>query len=182
MAASDEVLPSRGTFFEGDIAYQRANSEAIMSKFAAQSNFLNKFQTDIKEFKLNGSYSVATGIVFFDGLASFFYNSEIVGIGFSNGQSGSSGTTEFDLHWIDTAGVDQGTIFSVTPKIDSTSLDKTVAFQNLETGTTVSPTGVTLATFAKTTFLEGESVYMKLNSAMTEAQNCTFTIFYRPIN
>ena len=62
MANSDDVTSSREILKIGDIAYKRANSEAIMSRFAATNNFISKLQTDIKEFKMNGSYSVATGI------------------------------------------------------------------------------------------------------------------------
>ena len=182
MAATDIVPPNRTITLIGDVSYRRAVSEGLLNKVGAQSNFINKYQTDIKEWKLNGSYSVATGITFFDGVASFFYNTEIVGINFYNGGSGASGTTEFDIIWKDTAGVDQGSIFSTTPKIDSTSSDETIAFLNLETTTTIAPTGVTQAVFSKTTFLEGESVYLKLNTSMIAAQNCGVSLFYRPIN
>lgn len=183
MAASDLVNAVRGLFRLGDVAYRRANSESIMSKFAAQSNFVNQFQTDIKEYKLNGSYSVATGITFFDGVTNFFYNSEIVGIGFYNGKSGTSGTTEFDVKWKNQAGVTQGSIFSTTPKISSASANETVAFRNLQTGNDWgSTTGVTLPVLSKTEFLEGESLFLELNSAMSGATNCGLTIFYRPIN
>ncbi len=182
MAASDLVNAVRSLFRLGDIAYRRANSESIMGKFAAQSNFLNKFQTDIKEFKLNGSYSVATGITFFDGVASFFYNSEIVGINFYNGVSGTSGTTSFDLRYIDAAGVDQGSIMSTQASINSTSSNNSVGFESYETTTQIAPTGVTLPVLSKTQFLEGESVYLVLTSSMSEAQNCGLTIFYKPIN
>lgn len=182
MAATDPIAPVRRETLLGDIETNRPVSEGVLKDFGAQNNFINRYQTDIKEFKLNGSYSVATGITFFDGVASFFYNSEIVGIQFYNGRSGASGTTEFDLRWIDASGVDQGSIFSVTPKINSTSSDETVGFSNLTTGTTVSPTGVTLPTFSKTTFNEGESVYLVLTDSMVSAQNCGLTIFYKPIN
>jgi hypothetical protein len=183
MANSDDVTSSREILKIGDIAYKRANSEAVMSRFAATNNFISKLQTDIKEFKMNGSYSVATGITYFDGIASFFYNSEIVGVTFWNGQSGTSGTTEFDLRWQNATGTDQGSIFSVTPKINSTSSDETFAQRNLETGNdNGKTTGVTLPTFSKTQFLEGEAVYAVLNSSMVSAQNCGITIFYRPIN
>jgi hypothetical protein len=177
-----EVAPSRSIIFREDVAYRRSVSEAILTKVAAQNNFINAFQTDIKEFKLNGSYSVVAGIDFIDGVAPFFFNSEIVGIGFANEISGSSGVTEFDVRWLDTNSVDQGSIFSVTPKISSASSNKAVGFQNLVTGTTVSPTGITLATFSKTTFNEGESIYLTLPQTMTEASNASFTIYYRPIN
>lgn len=177
-----EITPSRKVIYQEDTAYRRSVSESVFTKFGAQSNFINTYQNDIKEWKLNGSYSVATGITFFDGVASFFWNSEIVGIFFYNGQSGSSGTTEFDIIWKDQAGVTQGSIFSTTPKINSTSSNETIGYKNLVTTTETSPTGVTLPVFSKTTFLEGESLYLKLNSSMVGANNCGLTIFYRPIN
>jgi hypothetical protein len=183
LAASDIVNAVRSLFRLGDVAYRRANSESIMNKFAAQSNFINYYQTDIKEYKLNGSYSVATGITFFDGVTNFFYNSEIVGIAFYNGRSGVSGTTEFDIKWKNQAGVTQGSIFSTTPKITSASSNETVAFRSLQTGNDHgSTTGVTLPVLSKTKFLEGESLFCQLNSSMVSAQNCGITIFYRPIN
>jgi hypothetical protein len=182
MAATDPVVANRKEFSEGDVSYLRTNSEAIMKKFAGEGNFINKFQTDTHRWCLNGSYGVATGITFFDGVNSFFYNTEIVGVSFWNGQSGASGTTEFDLRWIDTNGVDQGSIFSTTPKINSTSSSETVGFRNLTTSLDVSPTGVTLPTFSKTVFAQGDSVYLKLNGSMISAKNCGLAIFYRPIN
>lgn len=177
-----EITPSRSTIFQEDTSYRRAVSESILTKFGAQSNFINKFQTDIKEWKLNGNYGVAVGVNFLDGVASFFYNSEIVGIFYYNGKQGASGTTEFDIRWIDTSGVDQGSIFLTTPKINSTATDKTIGFANLTTGTSVTPTGVTQPVFSKTTFLEGESLYLALNDSMISASNCGLTIFYKPIN
>lgn len=182
MAASDIISPVRRETLLGDIETNRPVSEGVLKDFGAQNNFINKYQTDIKEWKLNGSYSVATGITFFDGIASFFYNSEIVGINFYNGQSGASGITTFDLIWKNAAGVTQGSIFSVAPSIDFTAASETVGYSNLTTGTTVSPTGVVLPTFLKTSFLEGESLYLELASSMVSAQNCGLTIFYKPIN
>lgn len=176
------INPVRSEIQQEDTAYRRSVSEAILTKVGAQNNFINKFQTDTHRWVLNGSYSVATGIVLFDGLTSLFYNSEIVGVSFWNGISGASGTTEFDLNWINTSGVDQGSIFSVTPKINSTASNLAYGFRNLTTSTDIQPTGVTLPTFSKTTFSEGEAIYLELNSAMTEAQNCGIAIYFKPIN
>ena len=182
MAATDQVTPIRELFLDGDVAYKRAVSEAMLKKHASQNNFVNLYQTDIKEWKLNGSYSVATGITFFDGIASFFFNSEIVGVNFYNGQSGASGTTTFDIKYKNVAGSTVGSIFSTLPSINSTSANETVAFRNLQTAVDIAPTGVILPVFSKTTFLEGESVFMELTGSMVSAQNCGITIFYRPIN
>jgi hypothetical protein len=177
-----DITPSRSIIQQEDTAYRRSVSEAVLTKVGAQNNFINTYQTDIKEWKLNGSYSVATGITFFDGVASFFYNTEITGIFFYNGQSGTSGITEFDIIWKNAAGVDQGSIFSTTPKISSASANEAIGFKNLITTTTVTPAGVTQPVFSKTSFLEGESLYLKLNSSMISASNCGISIFYRPIN
>ena len=181
MANSDIVTPSRENLRVGDVAYRRAVSESIFTKVAAQNNFINTYQTDIKEWKLNGSYSVATGITFFDGVASFFFSSEIVGVNFYNGQAGT-GTTTFDIKWKNAAGATQGSIFSTPPSISSAAANETIGFRNLVTATDVAPAGVTLPVFSKTTFLEGESVFMELTSAMGSAVNCGITLFYRPIN
>ena len=127
--------------------------------------------------------TISTSLFFFDGAIPFFYNSEIVGISFENGTAGASGITELDLIWINAAGVEQGSIFSTTPKIASTAQNKAVVLRNLVTGNDSGPTtGITLPVLSKTTFLEGESVYAKLNSAMSGAINCGISVFYRPIN
>jgi hypothetical protein len=182
MAKSDIVTPAREIFRVGDISYKRSVSEATFNRVAQTNNFIATFQNDIKEWKLNGSYSVATGITFYDGVASFFTKSEIVGIFFYNGTQGASGSTSFDIRWINSLGVDQGSIFSVLPSISSAASNNTIGFKNLVSGTNVSPAGVTLPTFSKTQFLEGESVYLVLTSAMVSALNCGLTIFYRPIS
>jgi hypothetical protein len=182
MAKTDIVTPAREIFRVGDISYKRSVSEATFNRVAQTNNFIATYQTDIKEWKLNGSYSVATGITFFDGVASFFTKSEIVGIFFYNGTDGASGVTTFDLRWIDSLGVDQGSIFSTLPSISSAATNNAIGFKNLVTSTSISPTGVTLPVFSKTEFLEGESVYLVLNSAMVSALNCGLTIFYRPIS
>jgi hypothetical protein len=181
MANSDEVTPSREILYIGDVAYNRANSEAIMSRFGATNNFINKFQTDYISFFLNGSYSVTAGNFGYDGAYTGFTKFEIVGVQIWNAISGISGTTALDVHWINQAGVDQGSIFSVTPKIDSTSSDGTRGFRNLETGNDFTMTGVTLPTLSKTTFLEGETLYLVVDSAMSQAQNTALTLNIRPI-
>lgn len=177
-----KIPPVRKELQLESIETNRPVSEGVLNDFGAQSNFINDFQTDNHRWVLNGSYSVATGITLYDGSISFFYNSQIVGVHFWNGKSGSSGVTEFDIIWKDVNDVVQGSIFSVTPKIANTSSDNSRGFSNLTTGTNFSPTGYTLPTFSKTTFLEGETLYMVLNGAMIEAQNSGISLHWKPIN
>ncbi len=182
MAASDPIAPARAILRQGDANFNRAATEALFSKMGAQNNFVNAYQVDQMRWPLNGLYSVATGITLFDGLSYFFYNSEITGVYFWNGKAGTSGTTDFDVIWQNTSGVTQGSIFSVTPKISSAAANVSSGFRNLVTTNDFSMTGVTLPTLSKTTFLEGERIYLKLNSAMVSANNCGLAIFWRPTN
>jgi len=177
-----EITPSRELLDEKDTAYKRSLSESIMTRFGATNNFIAKYQTDYASFFLNGSYSVSSGLFGYDGAYTGFYNFEIVGVQIWNAISGTSGTTELDIHWIDQSGVNQGSIFSTTPKINSTSANGTRGFRNLETGNDYTMTGVTLPELSKTQFLEGETLYLVINNAMIEAQNCALTLNIRPIN
>lgn len=184
MAASDLVNPSRKILRQGDVAYNRPVSEAILSVFAATNNFISKYQTDYHSFFLNGFYQFADineqyGM---DGAYTGFFAFEIVGVSIWNAIKGTSGTTELDVHWINQAGVNQGSIFSVTPKINSSASNATRGFINLETGNNYTMTGVTLPTLSKTQFLEGETLYLKVNNAMIAAQNCALTLNIRPRN
>ena len=181
MAKTDDVAAIREILKVGNVSHKTANSEAIMALFAGVSNFIAKYQTDYVSFFLNGSYSVATGIIGFDGAYTAFFRSEIVGVNIWNAISGVSGETEFDINWLDVNGVDQGSIFSVTPKIDSTSSDATRGFRNLETQTDFSMTGVTIPELSKTIFEEGETLYMVLNNSMVSAKNAALTLNIRPI-
>lgn len=173
------INPSREVIFQEDTAYQRSVSEVILSKFGAQSNFLNTYQVDQKEWILNGSFSVATGLDFWDGPRTFFFNSEIVAVSFWQ-ESAVSGTTRFDIRWLNSAGSDQGSIFSTKPQIATSA--RRIGFRNLVTGTTIAQSGVTLPVFSKTTFLEGQTIHLVLDSAMTQAFNAGIVVYFRPIN
>lgn len=177
-----DIAPVRSQIQDKDVAYRRSLSEAILTKVGAQSNFINQRQVDIIQWKLNGSYSASTDITFFDGVYSGFSNYEIVGMTVANGGAGSSGKSDYDLRWIDSSGIDQGTILSTKASINSTASANTIGIRNLATGNDVSPTGVTLPVFSKTTFLEGESIYFVLTDAMVSAFNTTVTLWIRPIN
>lgn len=173
------IQPFRQNVRQQDVAYRRSVSEVILSKVGSSINFINDFQTDSHRWNLNGIFSVAIGVDFYDGPQVMFYNAEIVGISFWQ-ERGTSGVTEYDIRWINAAGVDQGSIFSVTPKINQSGVK--IGFRNLFTGTTVSPSGVVIPTFSKTAFLQGESVYLRVLSSMSEARNGGVNIFYKPTN
>lgn len=177
-----DILEQRFNIQEEETDFESGVSEGAMTRMGAAVNFINKRQTDIKEFKLNGNYRVATDIGFYDGAACFFGKSKIVALYIYNGFQGLSGITEFDLCWIDQSGVDQGSIFSTKPTIDYTAVNNSIGFENYITTTLVEPVGVDMGVISKTEFLEGESVYLKLTDAMVGARNCGLTFFYIPIS
>lgn len=182
MASGDLVTPFRTNFRVGDVEADRPVSEALFNKVAQETRFINEFQTYEKTFRFNGSFSVATGITYFDGAADFFYNSQITGLAFRVGKTGSSGITTFDLRYGDQNNVDQGSIFSTLPTISSSAVDGARGFQSFTTGNSFIPTGVTAGVFNKTEFLEGEFVYGVLTTGAIEGFNCEVKFFYRPIN
>ena len=182
MADSDLVIPVREELRVGDVRYKAAISEAVFTRVAAQNNFINSYQVDYHSFFLNGSYGITSGNFGYDGAYTCFFNSEIVGVTIFNAVSGVSGVTDLDIRWINQAGIDQGSIFSTTPKIDSTSSNGTRGFRNLQTGNDYTMTGVTLPVLSKNTFLEGETLYLTVNGTMSSAQNCALTLNIRPIN
>jgi hypothetical protein len=190
MADTDIVNPNREILYIGDVAYKRANSEAIMSRFAATNNFISKYQVDYVSFFLNGSYSVTSGSFGFDGAYTAFTKSQIVGIQMWNAEAGSSGTTELDIRKLNTAGVDQGSIFSTTPKINSSASNAARVFRNYESGNDFNVTGGTLPVLnfndnidgvPAYVLQEGETIYLNVISTMISAKNCALTLNIRPI-
>jgi len=174
-----KILPSREVIFQEDTAYRRSVSEVILSKFGAQSNFINDFQQDAKKWIINGKFRANPGTIFFDGPEVLFFNTEIVGYSFWHEQ-GTAGQTRFDLRWRNQAGVDQGSLLSTKPVISNTA--SVVAFESFVTGFDITPAGVTMPVFNKTTFLQGEAIYFVIEQAQNNAKNTGMIIYYRPIN
>ena len=104
-----------------------------------------------RDFEANGRYRVGT---FIDNLFVFKKASTILGHTFSNGTTGTSGTTELDLKLTATPGGTYASIYSVTPKINATTAitsitrvgsTATVTLNNhgFENGNTVTISGAT---------------------------------------
>ena len=182
MAKTDDVVGLREILKIGQVSYKTANSEAIMKAFAAVSNFISKYQVDYHSFFLNGSYGVATGLFGYDGAYTFYHKSRIAGITIWNAISGLSGTTVLDIHWINASGANQGSIFSTTPKIDSSSSDATRGFRDFEESEDFTMTGVTLPVLSKSEFEKGDTLYIVINSAMASAKNAALTLNILPIS
>lgn len=175
-----EVPKARNNIPAESVRYRASVSEATFTTVASSIRFINENQYDTHGFYLNGGYAKAAGV---DGLDGFFvcqFDMEIIGISFFNNVAGTSGTTEFDLTWLDGSESVQSSIFSVQPSIDSTAGNNAYGAINLVDATNSSGTGITLPTLSKTEFNQFDAIRFDISQAMSNAENCGINIHFRP--
>ena len=176
-----DVTGSRILIQEEEVSYRSALSEALFFRMGAVTNFISKKQYDTHSWMLNGVYALGAGSTGPDGVFTFLFDAEIIGISYYSGNAGSGGTTSLDVHWLSSGDTDNGSIFSTKPSVDSTASDGTYTSRDIENNITHSlPTGHTLAVLSKTTFNAGETLRMDLDTAMPAANNFQLSIQYRP--
>ena len=177
MAASDIVTPSRRILRQGDVAYNRPVSEAILSQFAATNNFIHFFQYDTKAFFLNGDYRHGDGQEAVDGLYVFPFDCTIIKCAMFNMVSGSGGTTVLDVKRATVSGGSFSTIFSTTPKISAS------AGNNAFILTDGSGAGLTAPVLIGEEFEvnAGDAIRLDILQVQTGyPQNCGLIIYLRP--
>lgn len=175
------VIPARQDIDTQDVAFKASVSSAVGSKIAGSINFINNRQYDSHSFNYNGRYALGVGVVGADGIFPILFNMEIVGLTMFNRVSGTTGTTELDIEWLNGSNSNQGSIFSTTPKIDSTSSNYSYLIRDELSNTNVElPTGATAPAFSKTSFDAGDALFCQIVSAMSDAQDCSLLIHFRP--
>jgi len=163
------------------VAARAAVSESLLTIVGAESNFTNTYQNNSKSWWLNGVYK-GVQLLGIDGIFVFPFNAEAVGVTMSNLISGDSGTTAMDIVKIAAPGASAVSIFSTTPKIDSSSTDNTWLVKDLIDTNNINPIGTTLPVFSSTTFAKGEAIRTDLVSSMIGAQTVGLTLYFRVIN
>lgn len=164
-----------------DVAYRASVSEAVANKIGTSINFINRRQCDQHAWHLNGDYALGAGSTGTDGIFVFLFDAEIVGFSYYNQETGTSGSTTVDVHWLSGGGTDEGSIFSTLPDVDSTASNGTYTVYDQINSTTLSnPTGHTLAVLSKTDFVAGDALRLDLDSAMSGADTFQLIIHYRP--
>lgn len=185
--------PDRKNIFGEETRYRAAVSESVAQKMGSSQNFINLRQFDEKSFRANGPYGqvVTTPVLGLDGLYVFQFNAEIIGYFMWNLTAGLSGTTELDVKRATVSGGAFTSIFSVTPKIDSTAGDDTffLGYDITENSTTqvftpnpTPPTGVTVGTFSMAPFPinAGDAIRTDILSVMPGAEDCGLVLLHRP--
>src|SRR6056297_2236032 len=174
-----DVTPARNNIKIQDVAFRSALSESVGSKIAGAINFLNTKDYQTHSFNFNGAYSLGVGVVGADGIFPILFDMEIVGLTMFNRKSGTTGTTELDVEWLNGTNSNQGSIFSTTPKMTSSTSDFSYLIRDELNGSNVElPTGATAPVFSKTHFEAGDALFCEIVSAMTGAEDCSLLIHF----
>lgn len=173
---------NRELVFDEEIKRNAGVSEALGKKLGGIANFLMTDQVMRDDFKANGAYRLGVGSVGIDGILVFPTKVEIVYIAGSNVKNGTTGKTDFDIHWLDAPNSDQGSIFSTKPSIDVTAGDNAYFLRDVINNIdVVTGTGIVTPTVNKTEFLAGEAIRVDLDDAQAGGRDCQLNVYYRPI-
>ena len=174
-------LPAARKIVQLEAVQQRGSlSENLFQDVAANQNFHALYQYDKHSWNLNGPFHLGVGSSGLDGVFPFLFDVEITGFWYYADTIGD-GTTTIDIDWYDSAGVDQGSIFSTLPSVDGTASDSSfTTYRQVDSTTLSNPTGHTLAVLSKTQFDAGDVLKLTLTAAQTGASDFQFGIFFRP--
>ena len=177
-----ELNPQRINIFEEETNRRSSLSEALFSRVGASINFINQRQYDTHAFHFNRLYAKGAGVVGRDGVFPVLFDMEIIGMTMWNRRSGSVGTTELDVLWLSGSESLQGSIFSTTPKISTTSGDNSYIIQDFLNNQTIAQpsSGATIPVLSKSQFDAGDAMLCKIESAMNGAEDCSLLIHFRP--
>ena len=176
-----DVAEARQILHVEDVKHKRSLSENFAFKLASTMNFISKRQNDKHSWHLNGSYRLGVGSTGPDGIFPCLFNMAITGFAYYNGKTGTTGTTTIDVHHISASGIDNGSIFSTLPSVDTNAANDTTTIYDVLNSTTIAkPTGHTLGVMSTTEFSAGDVLRLDLDSAMSGANNFQFIIFFRP--
>lgn len=176
-----DVQEARQILSVEDVKHKRSLSEYFAFKLASTMNFISKRQNDKHAWNLNGPYKLGEGSTGTDGVFPCIFDMEITGFSYYSGKKGSSGLTTVDIHLLQADGTDNGSIFSTRPSVDSSAGNNTsTIYDQLNANTVANPPGHTMGVLNKTTFNAGDVLRLDLDSAMSDANNFQFTIYFRP--
>lgn len=170
------VPPKRVLIAIEGAQYLSAVSEGLIQNLAATDNFISLYQYSEKQFFANGRYNISgTPQTAVDGLTFFQFDSEVIDVWMFVEFAGSSGTTELDILSTTSSGGSFTSIFSTTPKIQSSAGN----YAYIHVGSTVPNT--TAPVLATSTFTAGTA--LRLDILQAQGGNPITTgllVHYRP--
>lgn len=182
-------LPLPGTQFRSAV------SEFLIQSLGESINFINYFQHSEKQFFINGPYgTVVTSfpVAAVDGLVVWNFNAQLISAWMFNIVAGSSGTTELDIKVATSSGGSFSSIFTTTPKIQSTAGNNAWVGNptQISVGGSYTPPSYTApahttAPVFNTSITNSIAAYsamrLDLISAQSGAENTGILLHYRPI-
>lgn len=173
-----KLTPTRHDFYQEEVDYRSALSEALFTKMGQNQQFITEKQLLHHELKFLGAYHPISGGE--DGVLLPIFNYEVVGLSFRNRISGDLNETEIDIHKINSNGTDAGSILSSTAKINHADTDQFGHFTNLLDGTSNIGPSSQLPVFTSTTFSAGEALRIDIVANADNSEDLVVCIWYRP--
>lgn len=174
-----DITPARNNIQVEEASYKAAVSEAVGSKIGGAINFINSYQNKQFFMGLVGPFSGLTTPYTDVGTQEVFERaSEIVNVFIRFGDSGTSGTNEFDIEWAADNSGTWASIFSTTPKVTSAATDNGVFDAN---AVSTLPSNCTAPVLSKTTFAAGDKIRCNVTSISSGASDFVIVIHYRPL-
>lgn len=177
------IAPIRKNIFEEDVRFRASVSEAVGNKIGSSVNFINERQYDVKNFFINGNYGIMSAYpqLSVDGRCWFQNDAYITGILVYSDVPGSSGTTELDIKKSSDGGFSWASIFSTTPKFNSTASGLRHCVVDYVGATSVTPTGFTAPILITNNFNAGDVLRVDIIQKMAGTpQNCGILLHFRP--
>lgn len=175
-----DITPERKMIQVEETSPQAAVSESVMTRVGAAINFINTSQNKQFFFGCGGAYSNLSTPYLDIGIQEVFNDpSEIINVGGRFGETGSSGTSTFDIQWRPKDDSSAwASIFSTKPSVSNTATNDGVFDAN---AVSPLPSGCTAPVLSKTTFAAGDKLRCNIDSAATGSSDFFLTVTFRPI-
>lgn len=177
------IAPIRKNIFEEDVRFRASVSEAVGNKIGSSVNFINERQYDVKNFFINGNYSIMSTYpqLSVDGRCWFQNDAFITGILVYSDIKGLAGTTELDIKKSSDGGATWASIFSTTPKFNTTTNNFSHCVVDYVGTTSITPVGWTAPILVTNNFNAGDVLRVDIITTMTVSpQNCGILLHFRP--
>ena len=177
-----KITPAKQDFYQEEVDYRSAVSEQLLTKIASNVQFVHDKQMCIYDFRFNGPYGKLSGGE--DGGIPLIVDIEIVGLAWRARQWGTSGTTQLDLHKINSSGSDQGSLLSSNWIIAHNEVDQKGFMKNFvdSTENAHAQAASNMPNISSSNLLlsAGESLRLDIQSNATNANDLAVFIYYRP--
>ncbi len=176
------ITPARNLIQVEASEFRAAVSESTLQLAGATMNLISLYQQNTKRFEINGKYGlVSLPFAAIDGIDMMLSNAIVYGVMMFVRQAGSSGTTELDIKYATTTGGSWTSMFSTTPKIQSSAGDFVWIYQDLITNTSSAVANTTAPVLSVTSLTKYYSIRADIITAQGgDARGCGIILYMAP--